>query len=103
MRTYVGVEEERVRPPREGFGTGVQVIVVGREGDVAIVLGHEVLLVLGVFAFNLLHPEVASHNCFIRVSSNLIFGKSKRPLACGETAIVADLTPEVGSVWREIG
>jgi hypothetical protein len=103
METYVGVEEERVRSPGEGFGTNVEVLVAGREGEVAIVLGHEVLLVLSMFSLNLLHPEVASRDCFVRVNSNLVFGTGKIPLACRETAVVADLTPEVGGVWREIG
>jgi len=76
----MGVEEQRVWSPGEGFGAGVQIIVARRERDVAIVLGHEVFLVLGMFTFNLLHPEVASHNC-------------------GETAVVTDLTPEVGGVF----
>lgn len=69
----MGVEEERVRPPREGFSTNIEVIVVGREREVTIVLGLEVFLVLGVFTLNLLHPEVASHDCVVRVNSNLFF------------------------------
>ena len=32
MRTYMGVKEQRVGPPGEGFGTNVQVIIAGREG-----------------------------------------------------------------------
>jgi len=62
MGTYVVVEEERVRSPREWFGTNVEVIVVGRERDVAAVLSHEVFLVLGVCGLNLLHPGIASHD-----------------------------------------
>jgi len=76
----MGVEEQRVWSPGEGFGASVQVIVGRGEREVAIVLGHEVFLVLGMFTLNLLHPEVAGHNR-------------------GETAVVADLTPEVGGVF----
>jgi len=76
----VGVEEERVRSPREGFGTNIEVIVIRRKREVAIVLGLEVFQMLSVFSLNLLHPEVASPNC-------------------GETNIEADLTPEVGGVY----
>jgi len=97
------VEEERVRSPGEWFGTNVEVIVVGRERDVAVVLSHEVFLVLSVCGLNLLHPGVASRDCFVRVNSNLIFGMGKASLACRETAVEADLTPEVGSIWRVIG
>ena len=68
-----------------------------------IVLGHEVFLVLSMFTLNLLHPEVTSHDCFVQVNSNIMFDTGKSPLACGETAVVADLTPEVGGVWTEIG
>jgi len=100
-RTYVRVEEERVRSPREGFGTNVEVIVVGRERNMAIVLGLEVFLMLSVLSLNLLHPEVASHDYFVRVSSDLSFCRGGISLACGETAVEADLTPEVGGVWRE--
>jgi len=103
MRTYVRVEEERVCPPREGFGTIVQVIVAGGEGEVAVVLSPEVFLVLSVFSLNLLHPEVASGDCIVQVNSNLVFDMGKSPLACGKTAVVADLTPEAGGIWREIG
>ena len=80
----------------EGAGTNVQVIVVGREGEVTIVLGHEVFLVLSVFTFNVLHPT--SRGCFVQVNSNIMFDTGKSPLARGETAVVADLTPEVGGV-----
>jgi len=76
----VGIEEKRVLSPREGFSTNVEVLVVGRERDVAIVLGHEVLLVLSVFTLNLLHPEVTSCDR-------------------GKTAVEADLTPEVGGAF----
>ena len=76
-------------PPVEGAGTNVQVIVVGREGEVTIVLGHEVFLVLSVFTFNILHPT--SHGCFVQVNSDIVFDRSKSPLACGETVVVADL------------
>jgi len=102
-RTHMGVEEERVRPPGEGFGTNIQVIVAGREGDVAIVLGHEVFLVFSMFTLNLLHPKVTSYDCFFWVNLDITFGAGKSPLACGETAVVTDLTPEVGGVWTEIG
>lgn len=101
IRTYMGVEEERVRSPREGFGTNVEVIVVGRKGEVAIVLDLEVFQMLSVLGLNLLHPEVASPDCFIRVNSNLSFCRDKISLACGEADVEADLTPEVGGVWRE--
>lgn len=83
MRTHVGVVEERVRPPREGFSTNVEIIIVGREREVAIVLGLEVFLVLSVFALNLLHPEVASHDCVVRVNSNLFFPRVGRRLLAG--------------------
>ena len=102
-RTYVGVEEERVRSPREGLGTNIEVLVVRRERDVTIILSLEVFLMLSMFSLDLLHPEVASHDCFIRVNSNLVFCMSKISLACGETAVEADLAPEVGGVWKEIG
>jgi len=76
----VGVEEERVRPPREGFCTNVEVIVVRRKREMAIVLGLEVFQMLSMLSLNLLHPEVASPDC-------------------GETDVEADLTPEVGGVY----
>ena len=79
----MGVEEERVHSPGEGFGTNVEVIVVGREGEVAVVLGLEVFLVLSVGSLNLLHPEIAGRNCFIRVNSNLIFGGVRGHLLAG--------------------
>ena len=65
MRTYVGIEEERVRSPREGFGAHVEVFVVGRERDVAVVLSLEVFLMFSVFTLDLLHPKVASRDCFV--------------------------------------
>jgi len=99
----MGVEEERVCPPREGFGTNIEVFVVGRMREVTVILRLEVFLVLGMFGLNLLHPEVASRNWFVRVNSNLVFYTGKISLACGETAVEADLAPEVGGVWREIG
>ena len=68
-----------------------------------IVLGHEVFLVFSMFTLNLLNPEATSYNCFVLVSSNPMFNTDKCPLACGEATVVADLTPEVGSVWTEIG
>jgi len=74
------VEEERVRSPREGFGTNVEVFVVGREREVTIILRPEVFLVLCMFSFNLLHPKVTSRDC-------------------GETAIEANLAPEVRGVF----
>jgi len=74
------VEEERVRSPREGLGTNIEVLIVGRERDVTIILSPEVLLVLSMFSLNLLYPEVASRDC-------------------RETAIEADLAPEVGGVY----
>ena len=67
MKTHVGIEEERVRSPGEGFGADVQVIVAGREGEVAVVLSHEVLLMFSMFTLNLLHPEVARYDCFSRL------------------------------------
>jgi len=76
MRTYMGVEEERVCSPREGFGTNIEVFVVGRVREVTIILRLEVFLVLGMFGLNLLHPEVASCDCFVRVKlkSHLLHG-----------------------------
>ena len=103
MRTYVGVEEERVRSPRERFGTNIEVIVAGRERDVTIILSLEVFLVLSMFSLNLLHPEVAGHDCFVRVNLNLAFCTGKISLACGETAVEADLAPEVSGVWKDLG
>jgi len=94
----MGVEEERVRSPREGFGTNVEVFVVGRKREVSVILRLEVFLVLGMFSLNLLHPEVASRDCFLRVNLNLVFCTGKISLACGETAEEADLAPEVGGV-----
>jgi len=76
----VVVKEERVRSPGERFGTDVEVVVVGREREVAIVLSHEVFLMLSVFGLNLLHPEVASRDC-------------------RKAAVEADLAPEVGSIY----
>jgi len=76
----MGVEEERVHSPREWFTTHVEVFVVGRERDMAIVLSLEVLHVLSVLGLNLFHPEVTSGDC-------------------GDAKIEADLTPEVGSVF----
>jgi len=60
----MGIEEERVRSPREGFGTHVEVIIIGRERDVPIILSLEVFHVLSVLRLNLLHPEVTSSNCW---------------------------------------
>jgi hypothetical protein len=77
MGTYVGVEEERVHPPREGFGANIEVIVAGGEWNVTTVLSLEVFLVLRMLSLNLLHPEVASHDCFVRVNLNLGFCISK--------------------------
>jgi len=75
----VRIEEERIRSPGERLDTNIEVIVGGREREVAIVLSHEMFLVLSVFTLNLLHPEVTSRDC-------------------GETGVEADLTPEVGGV-----
>ena len=80
----MGIEEKRVLSPREGFSTNVEVLVVGRERDVAIVLGHEVLLVLSVFTLNLLHPEVTSCNCFVRVNLRLFLARVKYHLLAGK-------------------
>ena len=77
------IKEERVRSPGEGFRTYVEVLVAWRERDVPIILSLEVFLMLSVFGFNLLYPEVTSSNC-------------------RETKVEADLTPEVGGVLREI-
>lgn len=79
----MGIEEERVRSPREGFGTNVEVIIVRRHGEVTIVFSLEVLLVLGVFGLNFLHPEVASRDCFVQVNSNLILAGTKSHLLAG--------------------
>lgn len=92
----MGVEEERIRSPREGLGTHIEVIVFGREGDVAIVLSLEVFHMLSVFGLNLLHPEITSPN-FWGISSNYVFGKGKTSLTCGKTSEEADLSPEIGS------
>lgn len=62
------VEEKRVLSPREGLAAYVEVFVVRREREVAIVLSLEVFLVHGVFTLNLLHPEVASRNCCARLT-----------------------------------
>ena len=64
----------------------------------AIILSLEVFLVHGVFTLNLLHPEVASRNCCVRVNLNLILCTGEISLACGETGIETDLAPEVGGV-----
>ena len=77
------IEEERVHSPGEGFRTSIEVIVVGREGDVATILSLEVFLVLSVFSLNLLYPEVASGDCFVRVNLNLVFGTGKYHLLAG--------------------
>jgi hypothetical protein len=102
-RTYMGIKEERVRSPREGFSTHVEVIIIGRERGVPIILSLEVFHVLGVLRLNFLHPEVTSPNCFPRVNSNIAFGKNETSLAGRKAKVEADLTPEVGGVWREIG
>ena len=81
--THVGVEEERVCSPGEGFGTDVEVIVVGREGKVTIVLGLEVFLVLGVFSLNLLHPEVASRDCSSGLTQISLLPRVKGHLLAG--------------------
>jgi hypothetical protein len=75
--TYVGIEEERVRSPGEGFGTHVEVLVIGRERDVPIILSLEVFHMLSVFGLNLLHPEVTSPNCFARVNAKLSFWQAQ--------------------------
>ena len=49
----------------------------------AIVLSHEVLLVLSMFTLNLLHPEVASCDYFVQVSLYLGFGTRKGHLLAG--------------------
>ena len=98
--TYVGIEEERVLSPGEGFGAHVKVLIVRRERNVTIILGPQVFLMLGVLGLDLLHPEVTSPNCFARVNSN--FGRDGIRLTCWETTIEADFTPEIGGVWREI-
>jgi hypothetical protein len=70
---------------------------------VPIILSLEVFHMLSVLGLNLLHPEVTSRNCVVRVNSNLVFDGGKRSLACREAKVEANLTPEVGGVWREIG
>ena len=82
-RTYVWVEEERIHSPGEGFSTNVEVIVVGREGDVTIVLGLQVFLVLSVFSLDLLYPEVAGRDCFVRVNLISTLTKVKSGLLAG--------------------
>ena len=67
------------------------------------ILSLEVFLVLRMFSLDLLHPEVAGRDCFVRVNLNLIFCAGKTSLACWETAVEANLAPEVGGVWKEIG
>ena len=98
----MGIEEERVHSPREGFATHVQVLVVGRERNVSIVLGLEVFHMLSVLRLNLVHPEVTSPNCITRVNSISVFGKDEMSLARRETKVEADLTPQVCRIWREI-
>ena len=99
----MGIEKERVHSPREGFSTHVEILVVRRERDMAIVFSLEVFHVLGVFTLNLLHPEIASPNCVGRVSSSFIRDTDKMALACGNADVEAKFAPEVGGVWRKIG
>ena len=79
----MGVEEERVCPPREGFGTNIEVFVVGREREVTVILRLEVFLVLGMFSLNLLHPKVASSDCFVRLTQILFSTRVKYHLLAG--------------------
>lgn len=62
----MGIEEERVLSPGEGFGTHVEILVVWRERNVPIILSLEVFLMLSVLGLNLLHPEVTSPDCLPR-------------------------------------
>ena len=74
----MGIEEERVHSPGEGFGTHIEVLVVGRERDVPIILSLEVFLVLSVLGLNLLYPEITSPDYFARVNPTLVFGEEKK-------------------------
>lgn len=82
-RTYMGIEEERVHSPGERFTTHIEVLVVRRKRYVSIILSLEVLLMLSMLGFNLLHPEVTSPNCFVRVNIQLLT-KSKYHLLAGK-------------------
>ena len=56
------VEEERVHAPGEGLGTHVEVFIVRREREVAIVLSLNMFLVLSVLGLNLLYTKVTRSN-----------------------------------------
>lgn len=99
----MGIEEEGVLSPREGFGTHVEILVVRGERDMAIVLSLEVFHVLCVFTLNLLDPEITRPNCVDQVSSCSIRDVDRIALARGNAKVEAKFTPEVGGVWREIG
>jgi hypothetical protein len=56
VRTYVGVEKERVRAPRIRLGPSVEIVVRGSLREFTTMLRFEVLNVGSVFGFHVVDP-----------------------------------------------